>query len=536
MPTSQTETEQNPNGRGHKGRAAGIVGVLTVCVSLVGYLREATLAARFGISSTMDAYFAAIFIPTMLYGVLILGTVSPVFIPILIQDDPEENPGKASATFSVITTFVLLILASIVTVGVLSASRWLPWLFPGFAPATSAMTLRLVYIIFPTLPMLASAGILTALLNGYHKFSLAAMAPAFASLPVIAAALWARSEYAIYIVGAATAAGFLLQFVVLVPATWSVGIRYRPVFNFRHPAVVKLLRLGVPLFLYLLMANASLVLERNFASRISAGAVATLTYAFRLFTVPANFLAAPLAIVAFPGFAREAARENRGDLAGQSGRIFRMVVFLFVPITVWTIINANPITRLLYEHGRFLAADSSITARILAIYSLGILPNAIAAVLLRCFFAIEDTITPLLAEIFDLAFFIVVGFYLSRRMGLEGLVAARCMTFFVVMTILVGVLVNKQILRLDREFKRLLFFTALATVTMGLVSWLSLRMIQPYFSAGGTVLRMAVVGGELALSAAVFFSMARLFRLEQAQQIVSTVKGLLPGPWKRATD
>jgi len=86
----------------------GIVGVLTVFVAVVGYLREATLAARFGISTTMDAYFAAIFIPNILYMVLIAGTLSTVFIPILMQEKPDENPGKASVTFSVITNFALL--------------------------------------------------------------------------------------------------------------------------------------------------------------------------------------------------------------------------------------------------------------------------------------------------------------------------------------------------------------------------------------------------------------------------------------------
>ena len=535
MPEPVIDVERDPKPQHSKGRMAGIVGALTVFVSVVGYLREATLAARFGISSTMDAYFAAIFIPTLLYSILILGTLSPVFIPILIQEDPEKSPAKASTTFSAITNFVLLVLVGMVAVGVLGASRWLPWLFPGFAAETDAMTKSLVYIIFPTLPLLAAAGILTALLNGFHKFSLAAMAPAFASLPVIAAALFARGDHAIYVVGAATAAGFLLQFAVLVPAAWSLGIRYRPVFDFRHPAVAKLLRLGVPLFLYLVVANASLVLERNFASRISAGAVSTLTYAFRLFTVPANFLAAPLAIVAYPGFAREAAKEKRGDLAGQTGRLFRMVVFLFLPITVWTLVNAGPITRLLYEHGRFMASDSFTTARILAIYSIGIIPNAVAAVLLRCFFAIEDTVTPLLTEVFDLGLFIVAGFYLSRRFGLEGLVAARCITFFVVMTILVVILVRRKLLLFDRGFVRLLFFTGLATITMGAAGWISLLFVQPYFVAGGTMIRAVLVGGELVLGAGVFFSMARLFRLEQARQIVDTVKGLLPGPWHRGT-
>jgi len=71
--------------RSRTGRTASIVGGLMVLVSVVGYLREAALAARFGVSSTMDAYFGAIFIPNILYSILIAGTVSPILIRILVQ-------------------------------------------------------------------------------------------------------------------------------------------------------------------------------------------------------------------------------------------------------------------------------------------------------------------------------------------------------------------------------------------------------------------------------------------------------------------
>jgi putative peptidoglycan lipid II flippase len=510
----------------------GIVGVLTVFVAVAGYLREAALAGRFGISSTMDAYFAAIFIPNILYLVLIAGTLSPVFIPILMQENPDKDPAKASVTFSVITNFALLVLVLIVFCGVLGAHFWLPRLFPGFNPFTADLAVRLVYFIFPALPFLAVAGILTALLNGFHRFSLAAFAPAVSSIAVIGAALFLRGDRAIYGVGIATAAGFILQCAVLLPGAASLGVRYRPILDLRHPAVKKLLRLGVPLFLYLVVANASLVLERNLASRISAGAVSTLTYALRLFTVPSNFLAAPLAIVAYPGFAREAVRNQRGELAGQTSRLFRLLIFLFLPATIWTILNATAITRVLYEHGKFSASDSWTTARILAIYSIGIVPNAVAIVLLRCF---EDTITPLLAELVDLGFFIIAAPLLTVRFGLEGLAAARSVTFFIVMTILTVVLARRGLLRFG-GFAQFVSRTIVATLVMGFTSWLSWRFLAPMFDAAGTPGRLMVVCVVLALGAIVFLALAMLLRLDEAGQIMGTVSDLMPGRGRRGAE
>jgi putative peptidoglycan lipid II flippase len=526
-PATSAEHKPDSDFIPQKARTAGIVSLVTVLVAVAGYIREATLAARFGISSTMDAYFAAIFIPTILYLILIAGTLSPVFIPILVQENPEKDPGRASITFSVITNFTLLVFVLIVACGTIGARFWLPWLFPGFQPATRDLAVRLVYLVFPALPFLALAGILTAVLNGFHRFLIAALAPAVSSVAVTIAALSSSSERAVYSVGIATAIGFLLQCVVLLPSSTSLGIRYRLLLDFGHPAIKRLLRLGIPLFLYLAVANAATVVERHFASRISAGAVSTLAYAFRLFTVPSNFLAAPLAIVAYPDFSREAARERRGELSRQVSRLFRLLLFLFLPVAVWTMLNATPITRTLYEHGKFLEADSWITARVLTIYGIGIVPNAMAVVLLRCFFAIEDTVTPLLTELLDLTLYVVAAALLSKHFGIEGLVTARGMSFVFVFAILTLVLGRRKLLQFT-GLGSFLVRTSGASAVMVFVGLLFWQVLQSPFNSGGTLLRLAIVCIEVVFSAATYLGSATLFGLGEARQVMSTVSGLVP--------
>ncbi|MGB8129551.1 MAG: lipid II flippase MurJ [Candidatus Angelobacter sp.] len=511
------------------GHTAGIVGVLMVMVSVVGYLREAALASRFGVSATMDAYFGAAFIPNILYSILIAGTVSPILIRILVEEQTVGHEGRRSEAFSVVTNFSLLVLMFIISLALPGAHLWLPWLFPGFNPGTLRIAVHLVYIILPAVIFLAATGILTSVLNGCHKFALASFAPAIASTAVITAVLFARGERAIYVVGIATAVGFLLQFLALVPAAASLGIRYRPIFNFRHPVIARLLRLGIPLFLYLAAAGASSVIERNLASRISAGAVSTLSYALRLFTVPSNFMAAPLAIVAYPGFAREAIRTSHGELGPQLSKIFQLVIFLFLPVTIWTVINSLVVTRLLYEHGLFLPANSLITAHVLAVYSVGILPNAVAMVLLRCFFAVEDTITPLVAEVLALLSFVAAAPFLSRHFGLGGLVAARAGTFFLVTGILIYVLARGQaLLNLDWKLLKFLFRAVVASIGMGVVSWLSLRFLLRTFDAAGSLVRFLLTMVLMAISAATYLFFARLLNMGEVRQIWSTVRTLLP--------
>ncbi|HEY2168558.1 MAG TPA: lipid II flippase MurJ [Candidatus Angelobacter sp.] len=240
-------------------------------------------------------------------------------------------------------------------------------------------------------------------------------------------------------------------------------------------------------------------------------------------------MAAPLAIVAYPGFAREAARARRGELGPQLSKIFRFVIFLFLPVTTWTVINSLVVTRLLYEHGRFLHADSVITAHVLAIYSVGILPNAIAMVLLRCFFAVEDTVTPLFAEILALILFVMAAPVLSRHFGLGGLVGARAAAFFIVTGVLVFVLARrKALLKLDRDLLKFLFRATVATLGMAVLSWFSLRLSVGTFESGGSVVRLLLTLAMMAISGATYLLLARLLNMGEARQIWSTARALLP--------
>jgi len=504
-----------------RSRIVGAVTAISIGVAVMGYLREATLAARFGVSSTMDAYFGAIFVPNTIYLILVVGTVSPILIPILLQHG-ADNRRRVSESFSVIANFVLILFAAVVICGLGTARYWLAWLFPGFTPGTQTASLKLLYIILPAIPILALAGTLTATLNAFHKYSLAAFAPALSSIAVIVAALVARGEHAIYIVGISTTVGFLLQFLVLVPAVRALGISYRLTFNFRHPAILRLIKLGSPLLLYLAVANASLVIERNLASTISSGAVATLTYALRLFAVPSNFIVAPLMVVAYPYLAREARRENYGELRQEVTRVFRIVIFVFVPATVWLAINALPITRVLYERGNFAPADSSIVALVFSLYAIGILPNAITVLLLRCFYAAEDTITPLWVESIDLVYFVFCAPILAHRFGLPGLAIARAIAFVLVAALLTFVLWRvRRLMTFNRSLLNFVTRIVVASAAMAVVSALGLRVLQGSFDHANTLLRAGFVGTQLAIDAAVFFGAASLMRVREAKTLLS---------------
>jgi putative peptidoglycan lipid II flippase len=254
-----------------------------------------------------------------------------------------------------------------------------------------------------------------------------------------------------------------------------------------------------------------------------------------LFAVPSNFLAAPLAIVAYPLFAREALQKNHGDLRIQVSRMFRLIVFLFLPLTIWTVLNALPLTRVFYERGQFRLEDSLVTARVLTFYGIGILPNAVAVVLLRCFYAIHDTITPLCAETIDLVFYIFAARVLASHFGIAGLALTRGMTFFLVALILIIVLSRKRdLLVLDFSLARFIGKALVASVVMVIVSWVTIHLLQSSFDSGRTPLRASVLCLSALFSGTAFFGIAHLVKLKEVSDVLNTAREMLRGSANRS--
>jgi putative peptidoglycan lipid II flippase len=217
-------------------------------------------------------------------------------------------------------------------------------------------------------------------------------------------------------------------------------------------------------------------------------------------------------------------------LRNQISRMIRLVCFLFMPLTLWVVMNALPLIRMFYERGQFHVSDSIVTARVLMLYGIGILPNALAVILLRCFYAVQDTMTPLWAESIDLVFYVVAALLLTPRFGLAGLAITRGMTFFLVASILILVLSRKRkLLLVDFDLFRFLGRTATASLAMAAVSWMSFHVLQSAFDSGKTPLRLGIICAVLAVSALVFLGVARLLKLDEATHIVSTVWQLVPG-------
>lgn len=513
---------------GQTARSFGVVTLLLLCVTLFGYVRDAILADRFGTSATMDAYVAAFFVPNLIYLVLITGALAPVFIPLFLEYRSRDS-AEAFRVFSVVINFSAAALVIVVGVASCTARFWLHTLFSGFTQTELALALKLFYIIAPSIVFLGMGGVIAALLNGLNRFAVPSIAPITYSLSVIVTLAFAHGSNAIYWAAAATTLGLAAQFFVQLPAATRSGLHYEFMFDYRHPALKRVLRMAIPLLIYLLVAQGSVLLERNLASKVSVGAVSGFNYATRLFAIPFNLLAAPLAIVSLPEFSTEAAKPLLGKLRSKLLSALRVTTFIFVPISVWMVLQSLPLTRWVLERGHFSVADSHVTAGVLSLYSLGILPNAVAVILLRAFYALQDTITPLWIESINFLFYLSTAPYMARHYGLEGLALTRVISFFVVAGVLFRMM-NKRLAIVDFRVENLFVLQViLGSTAFGIVSWAVFRFLGNVFEVHRFWIRFLVIALDCVLSAIVYLGISHSWAIPEASMLFRNFKTV----WRR---
>ena len=426
----------------------------TLLSSFLGYARDAALATKFGASTATDAFFAAFFVPDTLYLILVAGSTSAVFIPVFIEyleKDREEAWYVASCVFNVSA----LVLGIVVLVGVLTVRNWIPLLFPGYDESIRALSIELSLLLLPMLLFIGLSNLFTAALNSLEHFTVPALAPVISNVIVIAAIIFSGYLGGIHGVAVVVPIGMVFQSLVQLPVLVRLGARYRPVLNLWHPALRRVGKLAVPLIAYLAVAYASLVLERMLASTLSTGTVSAFNYAMRLFVLPVRSFGGTIGTVLYPRLSRQAASNDKQALTESLSKAIGVAVFLLLPKSIWLVINSEFLVSLVYGHGRFTPKDVHLTAIILGGYAIGLMPRGITGLLQRGFYALQDTVTPLLIEVFTLVMYVGGATGLTYAFGPVGLASARGLSFIIVVVISVWAFHRFHQTLVDR--KRLLF-------------------------------------------------------------------------------
>jgi putative peptidoglycan lipid II flippase len=286
---------------------------------------------------------------------------------------------------------------------------------------------------FPYLALVGLAALAMGILNSQGRFFAAALGPAVLNVGMIAAVLVlaGRVEPPILALALGVLGGGAGQLLVQLPGLHRLGLLVTPSGELRHPALGRVARLLLPAVFGLAAVQVMVFVNTLLASLLPAGSISFLYYADRVMEFPLGIFGIALASASLPAMSRQAAAGDLRGVAATLNLALRLAAFVSLPATVGLILLSTPITRVLFERGRFGPADTEATAAALVWYAVGLAGFAGARITAQAFYAISAPGTAVRLGVLAISANVVAAVALMGPMGHGGLAAAASLGAYV---------------------------------------------------------------------------------------------------------
>jgi putative peptidoglycan lipid II flippase len=380
-------------------RAAGTVMVAYIISQLTGLAAKILTARAFGASAELDAFYAANRVSETLFALLAGGALSSTFIPaftsLLVKND-KKAAWKLAA--SIANLVVVVIGAVAVLAGIFAPQIVRYALAPGLSadPAIFTMTVNLLRIQLGSAVIFALGALAMGILNAHQVFLIPALTPAMYQIGWIIGVLVLVPVMGIYGLAWGVIIGSLLYLLLQFPSLIKHGTKYTLSLGLRNPVVGEVIRLMLPRVFGAAVVQLNFWVNTMLASGMGQGFISSLTFGFQLMYMAQAAIAQSVATAAMPTFSRQHALGETDNLRASLAATLRGVILLSLPAAAGLILLRSPIVTMLYQRGEFSAEDTQLVAWALLWYAAGLVFHSVLEVLVRAFYAMHDTKTPVL--------------------------------------------------------------------------------------------------------------------------------------------
>ncbi|MBI2216537.1 MAG: murein biosynthesis integral membrane protein MurJ [Candidatus Rokubacteria bacterium] len=416
-------------------RALGSIGTATLASRILGFVRDMVVALAFGAGPVTDAFFVAFRIPNMLRRLLAEGALSTAVIPVFSEYLVKRPRPELLRMLRAVLTATLIGLLATTAAGIVLA----PWIVRVIAPGFSAdaghhaLAVLLTRVMFPYLVLVGLGALAVGLLNAEGRFFAPALGPALLNVGMITSvlALAGRLDPPILALAIGVLVGGVAQLAIQLPGLARLGLLVPPSRELAHPALARILGLLGPSVFGLAAVQVTVFVNTLLASLLAPGSISFLYYADRVMEFPLGVFGIALASASLPTMSRQAAAGDTRGIADTLNFALRLSFWISVPASVGLVVLRTPITRVLFERGRFSAADTDATAVALAWYALGLAGFSASRIAAQAFYAIGEPATAVRMGIVSVAANIVAAVFLMTPLAHGGLALASSVAAYV---------------------------------------------------------------------------------------------------------
>ena len=526
-------------------RSTAVMATGTLLSRITGLLRVTVLVATLGVgeSRLADVYNVANTTPNIIYELVLGGILSSIFVPVFVEVRSTRGQRQAWHVARATMTIAIAGLGLLAAVAMVAA----PWIIRLYvhsgSPEERAQAVelggQLLAMFLPQIVFYGVGAVMTGLLNAHRRFGVPMFAPILNNLVVIAVGLTFHALVGQQVpqvgeittgqkllLGLGTTAGVAAMTLVQWPFLRRIGFRFHFVWNWRDRAIRKMATLSAYTVGYVVTNQLGYLLVPVLAYGVQGGYTAYTT-AFIFFQLPHGVFAVSVMTALLPPLSEQAVARDWDAFRATLARGIRLTAAVLLPAALGYLALAGPIVRLLLEHGVVTEASTSLLVPVLMVFVLGLVPFSTFQLVLRAFYALQDTRTTFRVNLVSVGVNVVVDLLLFNllplRWKIPGLALGHATSYTVGSALLlylmsrrIGGLGGRSILA---AVGRMLAAGLVMLVVTVLVARAAGALADPGFGRD-----LLTVAAGVAAGAATYLVAARLLRVQEIGLLLDIVR------------
>ncbi len=409
-------------------KSTTILSVGTLSSRILGFLRDIIFASLLGTAVSADAFFVAFRIPNLLRSLVGEGAVNSAFVPVFTEYLYKKDKKELLKVASILLFWVMAVLSFLTVVGIFLSPFIVRLIAPGFVENVDKLqlTIRLTKIMFPYLFFIGLAAYGMGLLYTFRSFYASAFSPCLLNIVLIASALISRGDIEIRL-AIGVLIGGLMQLGIHVFFLVRKGIKFQKPDSLVHPVVKRIGTLLLPRLFGTGIYQLNVFIDTlcaSFAHFVGAGGISAIYYSNRLVQFPLGVFGVSLASAVLPTMSKLASEDNIEDFKSTIVFAMKNILFVMLPASLFFLLFAAPVVRVLFERGEFSEYSTKITSQALFFYAIGIISYCGMKIIVSAFHSLQDTKTPVKVAAVCLIINAVLNFVLMIPLKVGGIALA----------------------------------------------------------------------------------------------------------------
>ena len=504
-------------------KASGAMAAATLTSRVLGMVREMVYYHFMGIGWVNDAFQYAFTIPNLFRRLLGEGALTAAFIPIF--KEKEKTHGEIEMWRAANAVISGLIIAASVVIAVVMIGISLALEAHQFSESRE-LTLRLLRVMFPYMLLVCLAAAMMGMLNARGHFFIPAMGATMLNVVMITSVYFLAPHMGhelsqqVFALAIGVLAAGVAQAAFQLPTLWRDGFRYRWVSPWKNETVQRVVRQMIPGTIGVAAFQINVALVQGVGLFAGAGIVSSFNGAVRLMELPQGMFGISLATYLLPTLSGLATDKNYPEFRATLRHGLASLIFLNLIASILLVVLAEPIVRLLFEHGdKFTAVATARVSFALMCLAPGLVAFSTVNILARAFYALGDTKTPMKISLVCLAINFTAACILIKPLREGGPGIANTFTSLINVGLLLFVL-RKKLGKLEmKPLRDTLRPLALATILAGVIAWCGWHFWERTFGHATIALKIGAVFVPAAIAGGVYWLIALLCKIPAANEM-----------------